>query len=120
MDTKLLNIFYQAVKLSYQTTLNNGDILIALWKIDNKIGVSVLCTTSDDTKTIEYCNIVTEFAEYYEFINDIHIEPASWKYGDGDPLRWMQTEFQQDIVIRWKDGNVYVSKGIADERVVKQ
>jgi hypothetical protein len=110
IPTLLLNVFYQLVRLSHNSKLKDGNMLLVLWFTEGKTIVSVMTKDGDDNKTIDYCNDFQNLASEYKIKDHIEIEPASWRPEDPEPIEWFYRSFSdQGVLIQWKSQGIYIS-----------
>jgi hypothetical protein len=110
IPTSLLNVFYQLIKLSHNSKLKDGNMLLILWFTEDKTIVSVMTKDGDDNKTMDYCNDFQNLASEYRIKDHIQIEPASWAPDDPEPIEWFYRSFSdKGVLIQWRSEGIYIS-----------
>lgn len=119
MEAHSLNAYYQLIRMSHKTKLDNGNCVLTVWRNDGKLAVSPVSLTNDD-QTIEYCNMIQDLCQEYGILEYVHIEPLGWMPGEGNLSQWIYESFGgKGFTIQSIDEGVKISTSPTEYTIVK-
>lgn len=119
MDVHSLNAYYQLVRISHDTTLDSGNCVLTVWRLENKLAVSPVSLTNDH-QTIEYCNMIKDLCVQYGIYEYVHIEPLGWTPGESDLVQWMtETLTGEAFCMEWMEQGIKISTSATEHTIIK-
>merc|ERR1712070_803077 len=119
MEAHSLNAYYQFIRMSHKTKLDNGNCVLTVWRDGDKLAVSPVSLTNDD-QTIEYCNMIQDLCREYGIREYVHIEPLGWMPGQSDLSQYIYESFGgKGFCIQSTEEGVKISTSPTEYTMVK-
>lgn len=120
MEAHSLNAYYHLIKMSHETTLDNGNCVLTVWRHNEKLGISPVSLTNDH-QTIEYCNMIQDLCKDHGILEYVFIEPLGWMPGESDLTEWIYQVFgDRGFCIQWTEEGVKLSTSPTEYTIIKK